>query len=68
MPDIFDDEDYRRHLATRTPEEMLRELLSVIHRDGGHYTGQHGLATSVADAMEKWYRVRDLLPKDGENA
>lgn len=35
-----------------TPEKrMLLDLLAVIHRDGGHYTDEHGLAASVADAM-----------------
>ncbi len=33
------------------PEEMLRNLLAVIHRDGGHYSQAHGLVQSVADAM-----------------
>lgn len=29
---------------------MLRELLCVIHRDGGHYVEKHGIEKAVADA------------------
>ncbi len=32
-------------------ESLLKDLLAVIHRDGGHYTERHGLAKSVQDAM-----------------
>ncbi len=32
-------------------QEKLNNLLAVIHRDGGHYTGEHGLNKSVKDAM-----------------
>lgn len=32
---------------------MLCNLLAVIHRDGGHYTGKHGLQKSYEDALEK---------------
>jgi hypothetical protein len=33
------------------PDHMLRELLAVIHRDGGHYTADVGLEQSFADAV-----------------
>lgn len=33
------------------PQQALRNLLAVIHRDGGHYTEEHGLKESVAAAM-----------------
>jgi hypothetical protein len=33
-------------------------LLAVIHRDGGHYTGQHGRDRSLKDAM---LRVPDYI-------
>jgi len=36
-----------------TPEQILRELLAVIHRDGGYYTAEHGINTSSEDAMSK---------------
>jgi hypothetical protein len=36
--------------ATDTLRPLLLNLLAVIHRDGGHYTEQHGLEKSCADA------------------
>jgi hypothetical protein len=33
-----------------TPEDMLRNLLAVIHGDGGHYTNEYGLGKSSSDA------------------
>lgn len=33
--------------------KMLDELLAVIHRDGGHYTLEHGYKKSFADAVAK---------------
>ena len=35
----------------------LGEILAVIHRDGGHHTGEHGLSQSVADAHATWASV-----------
>jgi hypothetical protein len=35
----------------------LGEILAVIHRDGGHYTGEHGISKSVADAHATWAAV-----------
>lgn len=35
----------------------LGEILAVIHRDGGHYTGEHGISKSVADAHAAWAAV-----------
>jgi hypothetical protein len=29
----------------------LFDLLAVVHRDGGHYTVEHGLEKSVEDAL-----------------
>ena len=34
-------------------EEMLGNLLAVIHRDGGHYTAEHGMEKSYEDAEKK---------------
>jgi hypothetical protein len=42
----------------------LGEILAIIHRDGGHYTGEHGISKSVADAHATWAAVmaeRDAL-------
>jgi len=33
-------------------KHQLLNLLAVIHRDGGHHTGEHGIDKSVEDAME----------------
>jgi hypothetical protein len=33
-------------------DHHLLNLLAVIHRDGGHYTEEHGLEKSVKDAMQ----------------
>lgn len=33
-----------------SPERMLRDLLAVIHGDGGHHTEEVGLEQSVIDA------------------
>ncbi len=36
---------------------MLRTLLSVIHRDGGHYIAEHGLDKAVEDAEAKVFAL-----------
>lgn len=44
--------------------DHLGEILAVIHGDGGHYTGEHGISKSVADAHATWaavVRERDEL-------
>lgn len=41
----------------------LRNLLAIIHRDGGHHTEAVGIAQSCRDAATKWYR----LDNDAEN-
>jgi hypothetical protein len=33
-------------------EHTLKELLAVIHRDGGHYTAEHGIEKSAKDATQ----------------
>jgi hypothetical protein len=43
MPTDPEEEEMERH---------LRNLLAVVHRDGGHYTSEHGIEKSVKDAME----------------
>ena len=63
---------------TRTDDKhlsQLRNLLAVIHRDGGHYTEKHGLEKSQHDAIKKvtdlihscgWISVEDQLPEKGQ--
>jgi hypothetical protein len=36
-----------------TADYWLRELLAVVHRDGGHYAAKYGLAQATEDAIEK---------------
>jgi len=38
-----------RH-GSKQSERMLRNLLAVIHRDGGQYVEEHGLEQAVKDA------------------
>jgi hypothetical protein len=40
------------------PKSHLLELLAIIHRDGGHYTSQHGIEKSRIDAIEIIYKLR----------
>lgn len=41
----------------------LRNLLAIIHGDGGHHTEAVGIAQSCRDAAAKWYK----LDNDAEN-
>lgn len=46
---------FGQELAKRVEEDdttRLRELLAVIHGDGGHYTEEHGIEKSWDDAMQ----------------
>lgn len=38
----------------RKAEFERDDLLAVIHRDGGHYLGEHGVSKAVADAHATW--------------
>lgn len=41
-------------------EYSLRTLLAILHRDGGHYANEHGLAKATKDAIPKYYeRLKD---------
>jgi hypothetical protein len=64
-PEPFSYEEGREQriafLSKLSPEDMLEELLAVIHGDGGHYSDQHGLPKAVADAETKWY-ARGVVP------
>ena len=37
--------------ANMQNSRSLLNLLAIIHRDGGHYTEEHGIEKSVKDAM-----------------
>jgi hypothetical protein len=43
------------------PEVMLRELLAVIYRDGGHHVEQHGLPKAAQDAKDVVFAMRQRL-------
>ena len=36
---------------------QLLNLLAVVHRDGGHYTDEHGIRKSAKDALKIIYNV-----------
>lgn len=42
---------------------LLRDLLCVIHRDGGQHIRAHGIEQSVEDAKKKFFDLRDLPEK-----
>jgi len=58
--------------ATASEEDAyLLNLLAVIHRDGGHFTGKHGLSESVDRAMEKvvnWLALEDQMNEGAGHA
>ena len=44
-------------------ENDLRNLLAVIHRDGGHYSSIHGISKACKDAEKKYYAMMELIEK-----
>lgn len=54
IDELVEKEDY---------EKLLKELLAVVHRDGGHYTVLCGLSVSVLDGI---VAVQDLMYKNRE--
>ena len=42
--------------AARDQKE-LRELMAIMHGDGGHYMSEHGTKKAVADAQAKYYAI-----------
>jgi hypothetical protein len=46
---------------------LFGELMAVIHRDGGHYLGEHGPQKAYDDAVAKWcaaQALREGVPRD----
>jgi hypothetical protein len=42
-------------------EKWLGEILAVLHKDGGHYLGEHGAEQATQEALKKYYvLVKDL--------
>lgn len=60
-------DDYKRLIDDLVEEgnyeALLKELLAVVHRDGGHYTILCGLSVSVLDGI---VAVQDLIYKNRE--
>lgn len=48
-------------IVARIQNNLLRDLLAVIHRDGGHHTDEVGIEKSVADAHT---RILELFAKE----
>ena len=44
----------------RELEQHLGNLLAIIHRDGGHYIGKHGVDKAVKDAKVILGRLMSL--------
>jgi predicted methyltransferase len=36
---------------------LFRELMAMMHSDGGHYYAKHGAKKSYDDAVEKYYKL-----------
>jgi len=43
--------------------EPVLGLLAIIHRDGGHYTGEHGIEKACEDAVEVVGLLRERLDR-----
>lgn len=57
----FIDAKSKRDREAPDTDRLLRELLAVMHRDGGHYTAKHGLYRSTADAIARLTADRVIL-------
>jgi len=41
----------------------FRELMAMLHGDGGHYHSEHGTEKAANDAITKFYRLKNELDK-----
>lgn len=58
------------HPAPQPDQNLLHEILCIIHRDGGHYIAEHGELKAYVDACEKlhrWKQVDDYPPPQPVN-
>ena len=44
-------------MASLSKEEMLGEILAVIHRDGGQYEEEYGTEKATLDAIAIFYKI-----------
>jgi hypothetical protein len=42
-------------------DHALKNLLAIIHCDGGHYTAEHGLLKAIEDAEKKVHNMKNIL-------
>lgn len=42
----------------RRERDEARNLLAIIHGDGGHYLDEHGWTKACKDAVKKWYEIK----------
>lgn len=54
----------RRHFVQHEPNPpygseayLFRELMAMMHGDGGHYHAEHGRQKAFDDAVKKYYRL-----------
>lgn len=52
--------------AQAESEHWLKELLAIIHRDGGHYVAEHGIEKAVRSAHEVWAALQQASCDNGE--
>jgi len=52
---------YKEKTISQEELQAIWDLLAVIHRDGGHYTGKHGLLKSCKDAEKVVTRLRETI-------
>ena len=45
----------------KAKEDLLGNLLAILHRDGGHHEGEVGTEQAVKDAMKIYYQLRAEL-------
>lgn len=51
----------KREDAYPDADKLLRELMAIMHRDGGHYVAKHGMDKAVAFAIAQMYADRAVL-------
>jgi len=46
-------------------KNLLLDLLAVLHRDGGHYTANHGIEKSIKEAKIKYLTAVHKIDEEG---
>lgn len=50
--------------SEKEKERLLKNLLAVIHRDGGHYVDNHGVKKATQDAIDIILDERRILEQE----